>query len=103
MNLSEIMYVKAHRNDLVIVTTGENIEVKISISQFMELADSKFLKVHRSYAINTDYMSKLERYMVTMKNGEQLPVPVKKYNEIRDEMIKMHNSIKGKKQEEISK
>ena len=89
--LSEIMYVKAHRNDLVIVTTGENIEVKISISQFMELADSKFLKVHRSYAINTDFMMKLERYTVTMKNGEQIPIPVKKYNGVRDVMIKMHN------------
>lgn len=91
MNLSEIMYVKAHRNDLVIVTTDGNIEVKMNISAFMELADSKFLKVHRSYAINTDFMMKLERYTVTMKNGEQIPIPVKKYNGVRDVMIKMHN------------
>ena len=89
--LSEIMYVKAHRNDLVIVTTDGNIEVKMNISEFMELADSKFLKVHRSYAINTDFMMKLERYTVTMKNGEQIPIPVKKYNGVRDVMIKMHN------------
>lgn len=92
--LSEIMYVKAQRNDVKIVMTNEQIDVKMNISEFLELADNKFLRVHRSYAVNTDYMSKLERYTVTMKNGEQLPVPVKKYNEIRDEMIKMHNSMK---------
>lgn len=101
--LSEIIYVKAQRNDLSIVMTNEQIDVKMNITEFMELANQEFLKVHRSYAINTDYMSKMERYTITMKNGEQIPIPMKKYNEIRDEMIKMHNSIKGKKQEEISK
>ena len=92
--LSEIMYVKAQRNDVTIVMTNEQTDVKVSISDFMKLADNKFLQVHRSYAVNTDFMSKLERYNITMKNGEQIPVPVKKYNEIRDEMIKMHNSKK---------
>lgn len=92
--LSEIMYVKAQRNDVTIVMTNEQTDVKMSISDFMKLADNKFLQVHRSYAVNTDFMSKLERYNITMKNGEQIPVPVKKYNEIRDEMIKMHNSKK---------
>lgn len=101
--LSEIMYVKAQRNDVTIVMTNEQIDVKMNISEFMELTYNKFLKVHRSYAINTDYMSKLERYTVTMKNGEQLPVPVKKYNEIRDEMIKMHNIKNEGKQEGIIK
>ena len=90
--LSEIIYVNAQRNDLLIVTSGEKIHAKMNISEFMELADKSFIKVHRSYAINTDFMSKLERYTVTMKNGEQIPVPVKKYNEIRDEMVKMNNS-----------
>lgn len=101
--LSEIMYVKARRNDVTITTTDEQIDAKLSISEFMELANQKFLKVHRSYAINTDYMSKMERYTITMKNGEEIPIPMKKYNEVREEMIKMHNSIKGKKQEGISK
>ena len=63
----------------------------MNISEFMELADSKFLKVHRSCAVNTDFMMKLERYTVTMKNGAQIPIPVKKYNGVRDVMIKMHN------------
>lgn len=92
--LSEIMYVKAQRNDLILVTTGEQIHIKMNISGFMKLADNNFIKIHRSFAINTDFMSKLERYTVTMKNGEQIPVPVKKYNEIRDQMIRLHNSEK---------
>lgn len=92
--LSEIMYVKAQRNDLIIVMTNEQICVKMNISVFMKLTDNTFIKVHRSYAINTAFMAKLERYAVTMKNGEQIPVPVKKYNEVRDRMVQMHNGKK---------
>ena len=92
--LSEIMYAKAQRNDLILVMPGESIQIKMNLSEFMELAESNFIKVHRSYVINTDFMAKLERYNITMKNGEQIPVPVKKYNEIRDKMVRMHNSEK---------
>lgn len=92
--LSEIMYAKAQRNDLILVMPGECIPIKMNLSEFMELAESNFIKVHRSYVINTDFMAKLERYNITMKNGEQIPLPVKKYNEIRDKMVRMHNSEK---------
>lgn len=93
--LSEIMYVQAQRNNLSIVLAGKQIQVKMSISEFIKLADHKFIKVHRSYAINSDFMSKLERYEVTMKNGERIPIPVKKYNEVRSEMIRLHNGRKN--------
>lgn len=92
--LSEIIYVKAQRNDLIIALTTGQMQVKMSISEFMNTAGQNFLHVHRSYAVNTDFMSKLERYEVTMKNGEKIPIPAKKYNEVRDEMIKRHNGRK---------
>ena len=95
--LSEIMYVKAQRNDLIIALAGGQMQVKMSISEFMRNAGKNFLQVHRSYAVNTDFMSKLERYEVTMKDGEIIPVPAKKYNEVRDEMIKRHGGRNNEK------
>lgn len=93
--LPEIMYVRAQRNDLILVLATEEVQVKMKISEFMQLADQKFLQVHRSYAVNTDYMAMLERYEISMKNGDRIPVPVKKYNEVRDEMIKRHNAAQS--------
>lgn len=88
--MSEILYVTANHNDLIIQTINGTINAKLSISQFMKQSDNEFQKVHRSYAININYMSKLERYIITMTNGEKIPVPVKKYNSIRDELMKIH-------------
>ena len=93
--LPEIMYVRAQRNDLILVLATEEVQVKMKISEFMQLADQKFLQVHRSYAVNTDYMALLERYEISMKNGDRIPVPVKKYNEVRDEMIRRHNAAQS--------
>lgn len=90
--MSEILYVMANHNDLIIETINGVINAKLSISRFMKQVDGDFLKVHRSYAINLNYMSKLERYIITMTNGEKIPVPVKRYNNIRDELMKIYGA-----------
>ena len=36
-------------------------------------------------------MSKLERYCVTMTNGEQITIPVKKYNYIKEKLTQICN------------
>lgn len=96
--LSEIMYVKAQKNDLIIFLTNGQMQVKMSISEFMKTAGPDFLQIHRSYAINADFLAKMERYEVTMKNGEKLPIPAKKYNDVRDEMMRRHNGRKKERE-----
>lgn len=91
VHMSEILYVTAHHNDLIITAANDVIHAKLSMNEFMKLAGKEFLRVHRSYTINMSYMSKLERYVITMTNGDKIPVPVKKYNQIKEEIAKIHN------------
>lgn len=90
LRTSEILYVTASRNDLFITTINGEIQAKMSISDFMQQTDNEFLKVHRSYAVNLNYISRFERYVLTMKNDDTIPIPVKKYNSIREELLKVH-------------
>ena len=89
--LSEILYISAFSKDSIITTSSSEILVKKSISQLQQLLENDFISVHRSYLVNPDYVASIERYTVTMVNGERIPIPQKKYNEIRDLLLHFYN------------
>lgn len=89
--LSEILYISAFSKDSIITTSSSEILVKKSISQLQQLLGNDFISVHRSYLVNPDFVASIERYTVTMVNGEHIPIPQKKYNEIRDLLLHFYN------------
>ena len=89
--LSEILYISAFSKDSIITTSSSEILVKKSISQLQQLLGKDFISVHRSYLVNPDYVASIERYTVTVVNGERIPIPQKKYNEIRNLLLHFYN------------
>lgn len=89
--LTEIMYVYSDKNDTILHTINEEIRFRMRISEFSKQLNKNFIHVHRSYIININYMEKMERYNITMKDGSIIPVPVKKYNKLREFMTNIHN------------
>lgn len=51
--LDDILYVESVKNYIKIITQRKTHIVKHSISSFENLLDNKFIRVHRSYIINT--------------------------------------------------
>lgn len=88
---SEIMYVAAFSKDSIIASVNGEILVKMGISAIHKLLGSRFIKVHRGYIINPNYVSSIERYAITMLDGEEIPVPQKKFNEIRERIRNFYN------------
>lgn len=81
---SEIAYVEADRRYIIVhPIIGEPIHCRVSIGEFADVAPIEFLSVHRSYIVNIHYVTAIQPYEVVMANGDALPVPVKKYVEIR--------------------
>ena len=70
--------------------TGQEIEALMSISEFQKAAGQIFLGVHRSYVVNKAYISCIRQYEIVMADDSRIPVPVKKYREIRETLAKIY-------------
>ena len=72
-----------HRKD------GEVLE---SIGKLDELSEQLknydcFIRCHRSYLINMDYVQNISNKAVTMEDGTQIPIPHGKYSELKDKFF----------------
>lgn len=67
---SEILYVKADRNYIEIVTTKDKIVVRQKISQFLASVPDpiEFLRIHRSYIIRIDKVDKKNTSSIMIKS-----------------------------------
>lgn len=89
--LSEIMYATAHGRSCIIYTaSGQEIHARMSITDFIAAAGERFTPVHRSYAVNNAYISCVQKYEAVMLDGSRIPIPVKKYREVRKALTEMH-------------
>ena len=81
----EIVYAVADKKNCIIHTlTGGTICARMSIAEFLNIAAIGFYSVHRSYVVNINYVTRIQPYEIIMANGSAIPVPVKKYTEIRE-------------------
>lgn len=89
---SEVVYVDANGRDSIIHTIqGETINARMKITDFKKTAGEHFISVHRSYLINDAYISRIQKYEVVMLDGNKIPIPVKKYKEVRKILIGLHD------------
>lgn len=92
IHLSEILYISASKRNAVIFTVNGQIPVRESISDIAAKSNDKLISIHRSFLVNPDYISSVERFTVTMTDGSKLPIPEKKFNELRTKLLQKHNS-----------
>ena len=91
---SEIVYAMATGRNCVIHTlSGPDISALLRISDFQEMCGTHFLAVHRSYVVNKAYISQIRPYEITMADGSQIPIPVKKYREIRENLAQVYEPL----------
>lgn len=83
-----IIYAEAQRKECRIVTTGRDEIIKF---KFMDLEnalkDLHFIKIHRSYIVNMDFISKITKNSVILTNGEELPISRGSSEELKQQFI----------------
>lgn len=84
LNRSEVLYACAYNKYCEVHTISGKIDMKIKLSDFHAQAGENFSYVHRSYVINTNYIREIRPYEVIMTDGSTVPVPVRRYAQIRD-------------------
>ena len=86
--LSDILYAEAYgRNCIIASLSGTKTAMRMNLAEFKEKADQRFMAVHRSYIINTECISMIRKYEVVLLNEFAIPIPVKKYREVREMLL----------------
>ena len=56
IEFSDILYIYSERNYIFIRTRESRFTLKRSLSKLMDELDNRFIRVHNSYVINTDFL-----------------------------------------------
>lgn len=78
----EIIYICVKNSSCHIVCKDRTIIFSTSLNALLEQLPPQFIKIHRSYVVNCQYISSIYRYCVELTNGRKLPIPEKRYMDI---------------------
>ena len=74
LNLEDILYVEASKREVIIYLSDNILNINMSLSEFIELVDERFVLTHRSYLVNLEHISRLLRQDVELSNDEKIPL-----------------------------
>ncbi len=84
-----ILYVEAQRKDCVIHMAQESTSIRAKfMSLELELGEYHFIKIHRSFLVNMDYISQIKKDVVLLTNGEDLPLSRSLKEQVKQEFMK---------------
>lgn len=83
MHESEICYLEAGHNRVLWHCGELEVQTMGSLQETEKTLSGEFVRIHRSFIVNRNCVIKIGRCYVELDNGEVLPVPVKRYCEVR--------------------
>lgn len=80
----DIYYLESSGRELFVHLRRDSLVMKMKLSDVEKiLIGPMFVKCHRSYIINMSHVMSIERYQVTLQNGELVPVSQLQYNAVK--------------------
>ena len=83
VNLAETTYLEAQHQYTMVNTAPEPFRVRESLTSVMGRFPSYFVRVHHSYVVNAFLVASVSKDVITMKNGDEVPVPAKRAAAVR--------------------
>lgn len=87
LNLEDILYVEASKREVIIYLSDNILNINMSLSDFIELVDERFVLTHRSYLVNLEHISRLLRQDVELSNDEKIPLSRRRTKEVQTAFI----------------
>lgn len=86
---NKIKYIEAYGHEVIIHTTDADIRTTRSLSETEKaLSSYGFIRVHKSFIVNTRFIFSVERNNIILTDNNSLPVSRTKNEEIKQAMIK---------------
>lgn len=83
-DLDMILYVEATGKVCTVYMLNRTMVIRQPLKAFEAQFPRQFCRIHRSYLVNCRYVLQIERYSLTLTNGAVLPIPAKRYIEVRE-------------------
>lgn len=71
---SDILYLESQGHQLYIHTKTEKILLYKKLDEYEEQMNTAFVRIHKSYLVNMNYIKRIERTQLTLSNGAVLPI-----------------------------
>ena len=81
-----IVYIEAAKDNITVHTSDKIYRVHDGIGNFVQNNCPDFIFVHRSYAVNSDWIKSVTPAEVVLANGEKLSIPRQRYKEICEKL-----------------
>lgn len=80
--ISTIKFVEVFSHSCVIHTIEGTVETRTAISKLENELRTQFIRVHRSYLVNLEYIKKIAKTEIELEKGELVPLARRKYTEV---------------------
>lgn len=88
ISFDDIVYMESKAHQLFINTISEQILIYKKLDDYENLLNEAFIRIHKSYMVNMNYIKRIERNAVTLKDGTALPISKSRYQIVRDKFFK---------------
>lgn len=79
-----VLYVEAIGKVCTVYMMNRTMVIRQPITALEARFPKQFCRMHRSYLVNCRFVLQVERYAATLINGTVLPIPAKRYMEVRE-------------------
>lgn len=81
-----VLYVEAIGKVCTVYMLNRTMVIRQPITVLEAQFPKQFCRIHRSYLVNCHFIFRVERYAASLMNGTVLPIPAKRYTEVREEI-----------------
>lgn len=90
---SQIRYLESNAHQVLIHTLSGEISVYEKLDVYEKKLHKDFLRVHKSFLVNMQYIRRIEMKEVTMQDGTVLPVSKTRYSASRDKYFRFMRAM----------
>ncbi|MCR1951302.1 LytTR family DNA-binding domain-containing protein [Clostridium sp. DSM 100503] len=88
ININEIKYFIMFSHYIDVVTLNQTIKWKKKISELEEeLKDKRFVRCHRSYIVNMDYVKIVKKSSLVLEDNTVIPISISRLDSVRNNML----------------
>lgn len=74
IELDELLYIEALGREVKLKLPHKELLIKEGLAEITDKLDERFIKTHRSYVVNLEYVSRLQKNDVVLSTNETIPL-----------------------------
>lgn len=84
LNTNEIKYCESNGRKLIFHTLYGTYTAYIKISEATDKLPLNFVRLHKSFIVNFDYIAAIYPYAARLRDGTEISIPQKKYKTVKE-------------------